>query len=253
MHVNWASDLIIPKGIIHDIQQLICGFCWCNGEYKRGKAKVDWDDICLPRYEGGLGICSLELFNIALMTTHIWNIVTNNESLWVRWTHTYKLKGRTFWDIPLKADTIGDGLNFSSSKILWRAINGNMFDSSVKNAWDAFRPRGVAALWQWDVGVDTGLNLLRCTLCDSQPDSHAHLFFECSFSSQVWMHIRCLAGMELIPPILQDILMYLQPMENKRTIKSVIGRLLLVVTSYYIWLERNNRMFKNVKRSSEKL
>nr|GEU88108.1 hypothetical protein [Tanacetum cinerariifolium] len=31
---------IIPMGIIYDIQQLIRGFLWCNGEYKRGKAKV---------------------------------------------------------------------------------------------------------------------------------------------------------------------------------------------------------------------
>ncbi|GKF15586.1 hypothetical protein Tco_0057048 [Tanacetum coccineum] len=53
MHVYWASVLIIPKGIIHDIQQLIRGFLWCNGEYKRGKAKVAWKAICLPKHEGG--------------------------------------------------------------------------------------------------------------------------------------------------------------------------------------------------------
>ncbi|GKE03670.1 putative reverse transcriptase domain, reverse transcriptase zinc-binding domain protein, partial [Tanacetum coccineum] len=104
MHVYWASVLIIPKGIIHDIQQLIRGFLWCNGEFKRGKAKVAWDDICLPIRDGGLGIRNLKIFNIALMTTHIWNIVSNKESLWVWWIHMYKLKGRTIWDIPLKAD-----------------------------------------------------------------------------------------------------------------------------------------------------
>ncbi|GJZ44210.1 hypothetical protein Tco_0591465, partial [Tanacetum coccineum] len=82
LHVYWASVLIIPKGIIYDIQSLIRGFLWCNGEYKRGKAKVAWDDICLPKCEGGLGLRSLDLFNMALMTTHIWNIVSNKESLW---------------------------------------------------------------------------------------------------------------------------------------------------------------------------
>ncbi|GJX14750.1 hypothetical protein Tco_0206508 [Tanacetum coccineum] len=45
MHVYWASVLVIPKGIIYDIQQLIRGFLWCNGEYKRGKTKVAWDSI----------------------------------------------------------------------------------------------------------------------------------------------------------------------------------------------------------------
>ncbi|GJW81262.1 hypothetical protein Tco_0145237 [Tanacetum coccineum] len=54
MQVYWASVLIIPKGIILDIQQLIRGFLLCNGELKHGKAKVAWDVICLPKKEGGL-------------------------------------------------------------------------------------------------------------------------------------------------------------------------------------------------------
>ncbi|GKE20061.1 putative RNA-directed DNA polymerase, partial [Tanacetum coccineum] len=102
MHVYWASVLIIPKGIIYDIHQLIRGFLWCNGELKRGKAKIAWEDICRPTREGGLGIRNLEVFNYALMTTHIWNILSSKESLWVRWIHKYKLRGRTFWDIPVK-------------------------------------------------------------------------------------------------------------------------------------------------------
>ncbi|GJV67976.1 hypothetical protein Tco_1483485 [Tanacetum coccineum] len=104
MHVYWAAVLVIPIGIILDIQQLMRGFLWCNGELKQGKAKVAWDTICLPKQEGGVGIRSLEIFNITLMITYIWNLVTNRESLWVRWVHTYKLKGRTIWDIPVKAE-----------------------------------------------------------------------------------------------------------------------------------------------------
>ncbi|GKC72087.1 hypothetical protein Tco_1117970 [Tanacetum coccineum] len=95
MQVYWASILVIPMGIVSDIQQIIRGFLWCNGEYKRGKAKVAWDDICLPKKEGGLGLRSLEVFNLALMTTHIWNLVSNKESLWVRWINTYKFEERT--------------------------------------------------------------------------------------------------------------------------------------------------------------
>ncbi|GKB24098.1 putative reverse transcriptase domain, reverse transcriptase zinc-binding domain protein [Tanacetum coccineum] len=104
MQVYWASVLVIPIGIVSDIQQLIRGFLWCNGEYKRGKAKVAWDDICLPKKEGGLGLRSLEVFNLSLMTTQIWNIVSNKESLWVCWINTYKLRGRTIWDVQPKAN-----------------------------------------------------------------------------------------------------------------------------------------------------
>ncbi|GJY90762.1 putative reverse transcriptase domain, reverse transcriptase zinc-binding domain protein [Tanacetum coccineum] len=60
-HIYWALVSSIPKGIILDIQNLICGFLWCNGDYKRGKAKVAWVDICLPLSEGSLGLRSLEV------------------------------------------------------------------------------------------------------------------------------------------------------------------------------------------------
>lgn len=66
---------------------------------KRGKAKVAWEDVCLPKFEGGLSIRKLEKFNVA----HIWKILTK-ESMWVRWIHSYKLKHRSFWDVRLEAN-----------------------------------------------------------------------------------------------------------------------------------------------------
>ncbi|GJW82457.1 trichome birefringence-like protein 3, partial [Tanacetum coccineum] len=364
MHVFWASVLIIPKGIIYEIHQLIRGFLWCNGELKRGKAKIAWEDICLPKSEGGLGFCNLEVFNFALMTTHIWNIISSKESLWVRWIHTYKLRGRTIWDCPVKdemslrdimrpffwvklgngnstslwydnwcsssplinyltlrdisregflltntvADLVSNGTWFwpqswllkapdlglitypglvSSVADLWQWCdrNGNILSFSVVKAWEAIRPRGNLVSWsrivwfshniprhafhlwlvmrhglkthdkmrQWDVGGDTDLNLLCCALCDNCPDSHTHLFFECTFSAKVWSYVRDLAGMDLIPPVLQDILLYLLPMGNKRTAKSVFGKLILAASAYFIWMERNNRTFKNTRRTPEEI
>nr|GEY45119.1 hypothetical protein [Tanacetum cinerariifolium] len=101
-NLYWALVLAIPHGISYDIHQLIHGFLWCNGEFKKGKAKVAWNDICLPKPKGGLGLRNLEVFNLALMTTHIWNIITNKESSWGHWIHIYKLQGRTLWDIQPK-------------------------------------------------------------------------------------------------------------------------------------------------------
>ncbi|GJT49143.1 hypothetical protein Tco_0975300 [Tanacetum coccineum] len=60
MHVYWALVLMIPIGIIQDFQQHMCGFLWSNGELKHGKAKVAWENICLSKSEGSLGIHSLE-------------------------------------------------------------------------------------------------------------------------------------------------------------------------------------------------
>ncbi|GKA41349.1 putative reverse transcriptase domain-containing protein [Tanacetum coccineum] len=149
LHVYWASVLIIPKGIIYDIQSLIRGFLWCNGEYKRGKAKVAWDDICLPKSEGGLGL------------------------------RTPNLDENTM------------------DCVRWRDANGVFSDFSVSRAWEAFRPR--------------------------------------------------------VPPILYDIVAHLQSMANKRTARSIFGKLILAASSYFVWLERNNRLFRLLSETPEEL
>ena len=69
--------------------------------------------MCRPKVEGGLGIKSLETWNIALMTKHVWNLITHKDSFWVKWVHTYKLEGRSFWDVSEK---VGD--SWSWKKIL---------------------------------------------------------------------------------------------------------------------------------------
>lgn len=136
MHVYWASVFILPSRVIAEIEQLMRGFLWCQGDMKRGKAKVAWDSVCLPKAEGGLGIRKLESFNIALMAFHIWSLLTHRESLWVKWIHTYKLRGRSFWDIPIRA-----GVSWGWRKLLqirevirpfiwFRVGNGN-----ITNVW----------------------------------------------------------------------------------------------------------------------
>ncbi|GKB07486.1 hypothetical protein Tco_0835770 [Tanacetum coccineum] len=234
---DWKNKSLSFAGILQLCRSVIRGFLWCNGELKRGKAKVAWNDICLPKSEGGLGIHTLEIFNIALMTTHIWNIVSNKESLW-----TGNGKDISAWfDVwcehcPLirflsPRDFAREGLiptpSIDDNKVddLLRDSNGVMSKFSIKAAWEAFRPR----------------------------DSNEHLLFKCSYASKMWVCIRHLAGMDLVPARLEDIMAFLQPIARKRSAISVIGRLLLDASSYYICIERNNRLFKQLKRSLEEL
>ncbi|GJV91138.1 reverse transcriptase domain, reverse transcriptase zinc-binding domain protein [Tanacetum coccineum] len=294
---------------------------------------------------GGIGIRSLKLFNKALMKKHIWNIVSNKESLWVRWIHFYKLKGHSLWAIPLNAAEmswgwrkilqlcdlirpfiwakIGNGNSTSACRVadiafndgwvwpqdclrkapnldpiqipnlvantadsyVWCDSNGNRSEFSVRCVWEAIRTRGNEVslyhlvwfshcvsrhafhIWLvmqnnlhtqdklriWDINPNTNVSLLNCPFCGVQPDSHNHLFFECNFSLQVWIYVRHLANMELVSTFLQDIISYLQPIAKSRTANSIFGKLILAASSYYIWTERNNRLFKNVKRSLEEL
>nr|GEW08797.1 hypothetical protein [Tanacetum cinerariifolium] len=99
--LDWKNKSLFFAGRLQLIKFILCSLQ--NYEvFKRGKACVNWNSVCKPKVEGGLGIKSLDSWNKALMSKHIWNIITEKESLRVRWINTYRLKGRNFWDITDK-------------------------------------------------------------------------------------------------------------------------------------------------------
>nr|GEX55649.1 hypothetical protein [Tanacetum cinerariifolium] len=105
-------------------------------------------------------------------------------------------------------------------------------------------------LLEWDVNGSLARSY---TLCESQPDSHEHLFFECSFSRQVWCHMRNLVGLSLMQPSLEMILSFIIPMAKRRTSKCVITKLVIAASVYFIWQERNGRLFNNNKRTTDQV
>ncbi|GJY85349.1 hypothetical protein Tco_0499375 [Tanacetum coccineum] len=63
------------------------------------------------------------------------------------------------------------------------------------------------------------------------------------------LEARSLSSMDIIPPRLADVMEFLIPKSKGRSVISVVSRLLLAATSYYLWCERNSRLFK--KKSSK--
>lgn len=85
--------------MIKEINKLLKGFLWCQGELTKGKAKISWDNICKPKDQGGLGIKYLQVWNEVLIMKHLWNIAAKKDTLWVKWINVEKLKGRSIWEI----------------------------------------------------------------------------------------------------------------------------------------------------------
>ncbi|GJX37778.1 putative gag-pol polyprotein [Tanacetum coccineum] len=90
--------------------------------------------------KGGLGIRRIEAFNIALIATHIWCILINKESLWVQWIHSYKLKGRIFWDMPCLGDASWGWRKLLQIRphvrpFIWHKINNGMSTSMWFDRW----------------------------------------------------------------------------------------------------------------------
>ncbi|GKD27234.1 hypothetical protein Tco_1233448 [Tanacetum coccineum] len=96
-----AAVFQLPKSNIKDINRLLKGFLWCQGELSSGKAKVGWSVICKPKDQGGLGLKDINLWNDALLIKHLWNIAAKKDSMWVKWIHEERLKGTSIW----KAET----------------------------------------------------------------------------------------------------------------------------------------------------
>lgn len=59
IHSYWSMFLSLPKCIIKKIQSILSRFLW-NGKVEGPcQFKVAWNDCCLPKEEGGLGIRDL--------------------------------------------------------------------------------------------------------------------------------------------------------------------------------------------------
>nr|GEW87841.1 hypothetical protein [Tanacetum cinerariifolium] len=259
LHVYWASVFILPTRILLDIEQIMRGFLWCHGNMRRGMAKVAWEDVCLPIDEGGLGIRRL-----------VRDLIAHGQFTWPQeWLSKYPTL------VTINAPILCDGVPDS---LVWKGRLGIAKRFSVYSVWNdlrpgdakvnwydiiwfpAYIPRHALNLWliirrrlktqdklrAWD-NVDW-LNL-KCALCKLQPDSHEHLFFDCSFAQQVWNRVKDLAGLSNPSPSMDDILHDIAPFAKRRTLKSIVAKLVVVAAAFFIWQERNGRLFKESKLS----
>ncbi|GJS40759.1 putative reverse transcriptase domain-containing protein [Tanacetum coccineum] len=214
-----------------------------KADVSRGRTKASQlrDRFLSPREISNAGYTCSKVSD--LMVHNAWN-----------WPSSWLIKAPELGLVPTPS------IQMDTSDVLqWRDSNESISEFSVKKVWEAIRPRGEEVDWyrmvwfphcvprhafllwlvmrnslktqdrlkQWDVGINTDLNMLRCSFCDLQANLREHLFFECSYSTQ--------------------------PMAHKRTAKSIIGKILLAAAIYFIWIERNNRLFKDIKKNPEEL
>nr|GEW81420.1 hypothetical protein [Tanacetum cinerariifolium] len=132
-------------------------------------------------------------------------------------------------------------------RLEWRTNSGLVKPFSILNVWKSIRPRFEVVTWHDDVNSSL---IATCSLCGSQPDSHSYLFFDCGYSTQIWDHMKALADISNMMGDYKDVVAFLSLHVKRRTCKSVIGKLVFSASVYYIWQERNARIFSNQKRSS---
>nr|GEW92373.1 hypothetical protein [Tanacetum cinerariifolium] len=228
MHVYWASVFMLPSRVLLDIEKILRGFLWSLDNTSRGKVKVAWDKL-----------------------------LSLKESIWVKWIHVYKLKNRSFWDIPYRGkmswswrkllllrpliqeiiwSCIGDGrTNFMwfdkwcvagplSNIISSRDITRAGFNHASK-----VRDSIQDGLWIWPNDW-----LVKYPILNSIPT----LVISDDNSDSLEWHCRDGAG-----PSLASIITHLLPIAKRKSSKSCIGKLVVAAAAYFIWHERNSRLF----------
>nr|GEU45731.1 hypothetical protein [Tanacetum cinerariifolium] len=98
----------------------------------------------------------------------------------------------------------------------------------------------------WDASSSLGLV---CSLCESTPDSHEHLFFLCHFSDAVWSQMKLRAGLDHVSHDVYALFDHFEGISRAKSSKIVIAKIVLAASAYFIWQERNWRLFKKSKRS----
>ncbi|GJR75173.1 hypothetical protein Tco_0087538 [Tanacetum coccineum] len=288
LNVFWASVFVLPSRVLLDIEQIMRGFLWCQGSMSRGKAKVAWEVVCLPKKEGGLGIRRLDHFNKALMVSHIWKLLSLKESLWVKWIHVYKLRNRSFWEIPYRGKMAGFSLaskvrecihgglwswpndwlvkypilnsipvpvlNDAKSDVLeWRKSDGSYTPFSVQRVWDTIRPRDIEVPWY---------DLVWFSSCIPRHAVNMWLIMKKRLKTQDTLSSwDVAAGLMNVCPLclmgsgssLDSIVSILMPITKQKSFKSCIGNLTLAAAAYFVWQERNFWLFKHSKRSVQEV
>ncbi|KAJ6874348.1 hypothetical protein NC651_032986 [Populus alba x Populus x berolinensis] len=84
-----------------------------------------------------------------------------------------------------------------------------------------------------------------------QAGTHDHLFFKCAYSVVVWGDIltKALTPWPITP--LQSLLQWATTNLRKKDFTHFLSRLVFLTIVYFIWYERNNRIFKQAYRTSQ--
>ena len=156
---------------------------------------------------------------------------------------------------------------------IWRLNPSGIF--TIKSAWDFLRekkqvnnlyhllwfkghiPRQSFILWLASLGrlrtmdrLHGSVSSTTCILCGLHMETHEHLFFECHYTNLVWMSICHKANIHWPRQSWMQLLQWTASYYKQRNdSEHLIARLLLSTTVYFLWFERNNRVFTNTSQT----
>ncbi|GJS95673.1 RNA-directed DNA polymerase, eukaryota, reverse transcriptase zinc-binding domain protein, partial [Tanacetum coccineum] len=166
-------------------------------------------------------------------------------------------------DQAIWLDNNGKEKRFSTNTV-WKDVRGNHGKVNwYKIVWHSnCIPKHTFLLWiaarnklctQDKMGKWYPNKVFTCSLCKKVPDSHEHLFFKCEYAQKVWKMVCNIAKLDLKENKWDKILEEMSKSNDNNNIWGVIRRLCLAAAVYFIWQERNMRLFNNCSRDENEL
>ncbi|GJS80119.1 RNA-directed DNA polymerase, eukaryota, reverse transcriptase zinc-binding domain protein [Tanacetum coccineum] len=282
--VYWSSVFLLPSAVTKEINRLLKGFLWVQGDLTNGKAKIAWSEGSNTDSWGWKNLLSIRDQIIHHVVYKIGNGI--NVSMWNdRWTEvrvlsnyiTYRSLKKYPDIVSIPVPTITPTKN---DKVGWKNKKGKFVRFSVRNVLEDFYDDGEQVKWyslvwfsqcipkhafnlwvaihgrfntkdrlhKWHPNID-----MKCPFCHDIRDSHKHLFFECEYSKAVWKETQKKMNIKNLLDNWEDIIQVMSRMKNNNSIWSVARRISLGPVVYFIWNKRNARLFRGDKRNTEDL
>ncbi|XP_019238405.1 PREDICTED: uncharacterized protein LOC109218495 [Nicotiana attenuata] len=167
----------------------------------------------------------------------MWNLCNKKDRLWFKWMHTYYIKKVKTWNV--KANQAA----WTTQKILKA---GKYLTEARINIEEVMTGK--------EYSIREGnITSAECVLCEAADESHDHLFFTCKYSSNVWEKVMYWAGTGRKAKIWSEEISWASAYATGRISDATIYRMILAGAVYYLWQERNWRIFRKNKRKAEEL
>lgn len=159
----------------------------------------------------------------------------------------------------------------NKDSVIWTLNASGSF--SIKSAWQDLRSEGLEVHWfimvwfsrhvpRWSFILWLALlgrlstkdrlrtwgllNDCSCVLCYCGYESHSHLFFDCPFSSLIWKAVKSKCDLVLPDCDLLAAVHWGSIHYKDNSMQSNVFKLCIAASVYYIWKERNGRVFQQV-------
>ncbi|XP_062085965.1 uncharacterized protein LOC133792073 [Humulus lupulus] len=213
----WMQIFMLPTSVIQEIDRIFRNFLWGANGHRSKFHCSSWSQVCLPKSLGGVGFKEGSNWNKVLLAKSIWAVSSKQDVFWVKWIDAIYLRGQSFWSYQLKPDVSWYWRKpcylreeFSEANLVNSVVHGKLSLKTLylnwlqrvsvdvaKAVWSRLTvPKHRFILWQSILGhLLTRDNLIKCQIlvnsclcpvCERAEESRQHLFFDCSFSHQLW-------------------------------------------------------------------